>query len=122
MTSRPQGRERYSKSEHMSWSARGTVRGERRQELEEKARMALVGLFGPERAAALLANAQRYEQLWSDLRALRLRAGADAFGAWLELLAAAIERGEPLERTLRDMIADHGPILLADSRESAQRH
>ena len=70
-----------------------------------KARAALEDLFGTERTAALLAVERAHEELWSDLRALCLRAGADEFGAWLELVAADLERGEPLERVLRDMVA-----------------
>jgi hypothetical protein len=32
--------------------------------------------------------------------------GAEEFCAWLELAGAAVERGEPVERVLRDMVAE----------------
>jgi hypothetical protein len=93
--------------------------GERQRALLAKARAALEDLFGTARTAALLAVERAHEELWSDLRTLRLRAGADEFGGWLELeRLAALERGEPLVRVLRDMVAQHGSIRRADSRVS----
>ena len=95
------------------------MRVERKRELEAKAREALEACFGVERVAALLSPEQRHEELWGDLRALRLRVGDEEFGAWLELAGAAVERGEPFERTLRNVVAQHGSIRLADSNENA---
>ena len=80
----------------------------REQELLGKAHEALEAWFGKDRAAALLEPEQPHEELWGYLRALYLKAGAEEFSAWLELAGAAIERGEPIERTLRDIVAKHG--------------
>jgi hypothetical protein len=90
---------------------------DRERELLAKAIEALEACFGVERVAALLAPERRHEELWGDLRALYLRTGAEDFRAWLELAGAAVDRGEPVERVLRELVAEHGLTRRADDSE-----
>jgi hypothetical protein len=92
---------------------------ERALDRYRRAREALEALFGEKRVSALfLANELPHEELWGDLRALRLRVRSVEFARWMEEdLGAALEHGADPRQTLAAVLRTCGMGRVADEAE-----